>query len=558
MNENISPLEILKLERPIKLDHKRTMSTAASNIISNNRCMANNIIQAKYSGISDNYYAFDVIAMTTMRPRTKALTTWQEVQLFNPGEYDYFNGYCKASRHKFHLTTALKYHQFNLDRPVFYRLDAVADTHELNIVRQKMVQKRAIEQALKNLSLDQVEACFVDLKHYSKVEVLLTEDNTKPVEDKLLDLSQSFVVYKAIRKIAPSVPIRETWPIDSQSALSVHESYYYVDSDKIFAGYDQSIIESISEGSFECPSYFTVEHKLPSEVGITSVRSRQSSARSSKSATINQDHSCFASPSLIQAKQTPSSNLHISRVASPAISGKYLMKYRLTANKRLTESREVSNVEFRPLKKSDIGSKQQLTKKAIWESPMRIRPEQSRLMTGLVTNHTHKPSFSISELANSKKKMQKITIKATRASPDRANYSFLQGKIMRQESSDLKSKTKGSSFIIRSGNKAATFNQKVKTSDNTFSQVHFQTSGCYTVDQGSPEYSKHRITSDIKRSTEVRATIRQQLKKSIVAKLFTKNTDCFAMYRKPQQTDEAAKCSPLYASLAHRRQNKRD
>lgn len=556
---NLSPLDSPTLERRIKFDHKGTFSTAGSNNQSEPVRQSDKLLRTKYHNITENHYAFDIMAMVTSRPMTKALTAWQEIQYSNPGEYDYFNGYCKADRFNFHMSIALKYHQFNMDRPVFYRLNQVADIHELNLVRQKMVQKRAIEQALKCITQDQVEACFVDLKKYANVEVLMIEDHLKPVDDEVLDLSRSYVIYKAVSLPPPPIVVIDVIPTESTVVWSSLESYYYVLVDKLFAGWDGSNLLNVSQSSFECPSYFTDQRSTPPETYAEQSKSRPDSVVSSKGVSQIQDQINSLGNLQVQTKKTESHGFVLSRIASPAINSKYLQKYRVVAGDQRLHKRENTVTNFEPLRKINSNSKIQLKKKTTWESPLNIKPEESIVMNEMRGSHSKKQCFSITELIKSKQQNKNTPINTPHISPDRSKKAKLTNTSKVFDSPNSRSRLAGTSFIIKRGQRRTSGGrQQTQPAEDSISLLQCQTSLRCKADRRQQGISRQQTTFDWERSSDVKSPLKVNLKQSIVSKLLTKGSDCFAMYRQPQKPGDKTVHSPLYASVIKRRLNRPD
>lgn len=189
----------------------------------------NELLYRRWNHLADNYYAFEVIACSTNQKGTQAMYRLKELRMSLPSEYDYFNGYCRADRYNYHLGIALKFHQFNIDKPLFYQRDSQAEVMELNMTRKKALQKRAIETALQNLTKEQVEACYVDLEEYANKKVELI-DNPNSSFEKFISLPSHYSIFKLREIIFDSPPLESLEDSkDIGPTLAYLEEYYFCD-----------------------------------------------------------------------------------------------------------------------------------------------------------------------------------------------------------------------------------------------------------------------------------------------------------------------------------------
>lgn len=463
-------LEEIKSPEQSLLKHKGTSSTHYTSSPKPD-VTPNSILKKKYQNITDHYLAFDIIAMSTLRKGSKALTEWQEVQLSIPGEYDYFNGYCTSNKYAHHLGIALKYHQFNIDKPAFYRLDEVADIHELNLVRKKMLQKRAIEEALKNLTKEQIDACFVNLEDYMFIRPIITEDGIESIDEKMIEIPHEYTVFKAvpIPIIIPPVLDKPT-PTPPLVISSTIESYYWIDKEKLFHNLDSSEVMIDQDCSITCPSYFSFE-PCPAKEETEETNSANGPLFSLKkhieeddpvsSVPIDPtflqkiDEICYHSPSIKESKLNTSH---------------YLLKNRVSISHRKEETpRKMTKDSNFTSRRVDIGAKLISKKREAYPNTINLKPTDQQESSAM----NHFASSKLKVDITKSRLFESRNMGLSSIENERPSFSVIKKTIKDKyvdspTLSPTQSKSKMSSFIIKLGSKTP------KTQDRPPSSLDFQ------------------------------------------------------------------------------------
>lgn len=544
------------------------------------------ILSKKYQDITDHHYAFDIIAMTTLRKGTKALIDWQEVQLSIPGEYDYFNGYCTADRYKYHLSIMLKFHQFNIDKPVFYRLDDVADVHEINLIRKKMLQKQAIEKALKNLSKDQIEACYVNLENYMFNRPLINEDPNESMRERILSLSSHYTVYRAVSIKTPEAPVLDTVVLEpAVHSLAFLEACYFVDSDTLFAGSSLSLLALEEDSSLSCPFYFTNRASEGEDdmkdKETTDIKKKEHFRRSSLTAIIYVQVPC--EPAFIE-ESVETFYQATSQLDSTPSTSKYLITDRpLVEHRQETTPTRASHLlrriyigsKFTSKKRQTLFGKLNLKTTEVTDSlslhqkPLcaQVSKSRSRIFesrnSGISSIDQQMPSFGTVKLklkerildspglspTHSKSKMSSFIIKISNKTP--------RTQKLTQNWMDIKRSVLPNSFVVRKGELCSPTAYMVRKSRVIFGPQRLSNVQC--MEDGQQTKNSRLTTSNQKLhnskaedsqvkikngsskeellTTKSMLPLGLDLKKSILTKILKDKADIFSMYQTSTKAD---------------------
>lgn len=481
-------LEQIKNQEASLLKHKRTSSTQFSNSSISN-VTPNQILRKKYQNATDHYLAFDIIAMATLRRGSKALTEWQEVQLSIPGEYDYFNGYCTANKYSHHLGIALKYHQFNIDKPAFYRLDEIADIHELNLVRNKMLQKRAIEAALKNITKEQIDACFVNLDEYMSIKAIITEDPNESINDKVIELLPVYTVYRAVQ-IQPALVriIERPNPTPPLEIYSLIECYFCYDKEKLINGKDLSIGSIEQDSSFTCPSCFSIESNKENQQSIEPVTVLLQHTIIKENSDAEFFSSIPPTNPLILEKYVEIFYYSPSVVEFSLNSSHYLLKNRVSISQRKEESptRKIRESNF-TTRRIDLGSKLISKKREAYPSKLNLNPSDHQ--EGLTINHYTssriKVDISKSKLFE-KRNLGLVSIEVERPSFAAIKKTIKEKCLESPTLSPTQSKSKMSSFVIKLGSRTPKTQDRPPTSLDFHKAVQTRPFVARSIESRSP------------------------------------------------------------------------
>lgn len=160
--------------------------------------LGSGIIRRKYSRIAENFAALEVQRLVSKPQCPLVMSKLRELSLMSPDEIDCFNGYCKREKYSDEMSLILKYHQFDIVQPYFYKMKGVGEAMDWNLQKKKSLLKKAIEDALQNLTQEQIAACYVNLEEYMHKTVRFIDNPKEHFEDPVLFLPSTYTIYKAV------------------------------------------------------------------------------------------------------------------------------------------------------------------------------------------------------------------------------------------------------------------------------------------------------------------------------------------------------------------------